>query len=120
MKNGNLIRDKSYAFAIRIIRLSKDLSSKQEFLISRQIARSGRSIGANIEEAQGGATKREFFARITTAHREARETLYWLRLLKDCEMIDLQTNQSLQDDCEELIRMLSAAQKTIKEQLANP
>jgi four helix bundle protein len=118
MKQENLIREKSFAFAVRIIRLNQYLLKRNEFVISRQILRAGTSIGANIEEAQGGVTTKEFLQRVTTAYREARETLYWLKLMKTCQIVKPELIGSLVVDCEELVRLLSAAQRTLKAKTA--
>jgi four helix bundle protein len=80
----NVIQEKSYIFAIRIVRLYKYLIKQQkEFVLAKQILRSGTSIGANIEEAIGGQSKKDFLSKLSIAYKEARETNYWLRILKD-------------------------------------
>ncbi len=84
MSNKSILKEKSYSFAIRIIKLYKYLKSeKNETILSKQIVRSGTSIGANIEEAIGAQSKNDFMAKISIAYKESRETEYWLRLLKD-------------------------------------
>ncbi len=86
MKKDNIIQTKSYNFAVRIIKLYKHLSQeKKEFVLSKQLLRSGTSIGANIEEAIGGQSRKDFFAKLTIAYKEARESHYWIRLLKDTD-----------------------------------
>ncbi len=88
-KTENTVQIKSYAFAIRMVRLYQHLSKeKKEFILSKQLLRSGTSIGANIEEALGGSSKRDFKAKMNIAYKEARETKYWLKLLKDTGYID--------------------------------
>ena len=83
MKKDNIIQTKSYDFALRIVKLYKHLSQeKKEFVLSKQLLRSGTSIGANIEEAIGGQSRKDFFAKLTIAYKEARESHYWIRLLK--------------------------------------
>jgi four helix bundle protein len=83
MKNDNVVQIKSYAFAVRIIKVFKYLSEqKKEFVLSKQLLRCGTSIGANIEEAIGGQSEKDFFAKLTISYKEARETHYWIRLLK--------------------------------------
>lgn len=80
----NIIQIKSYAFAVRIVKVYKYLcEEKKEYVLSKQLLRSGTSIGANIEEAIGGQTDKDFFAKLTIAYKEARETHYWIRLLTD-------------------------------------
>ncbi len=84
MKEDNVILDKSYAFAVRIIKFYQFLvSEKKEYVLSKQILRCGTSIGANIEEAIGGQSKKDFFAKLTISYKEARECHYWIRLLSD-------------------------------------
>ncbi|GAB7257032.1 hypothetical protein OBPA_14970 [Polaribacter sp. OB-PA-B3] len=86
MKKDNIIQTKSYNFAVRIIKLYKHLSQeKKEFVLSKQLLRSGTSIGANIEEAIGGQSRKDFLAKLTIAYKEARESHYWIRLLKDTD-----------------------------------
>lgn len=80
----NIILTKSYNFALRIVILYKELcENKKEFVLSKQLLRSGTSIGANLEETMGGQSKKDFLAKITIAYKEARETHYWIRLLID-------------------------------------
>ena len=81
MKTNNVVVQKSYAFAVRIVRVYQYLSEeKREFILSKQLLRSGTSIGANIEEAVGGQSDKEFFSKLTIACKESRETIYWIRL----------------------------------------
>ncbi len=86
----NLIVNKTYDFAIKIVRLSQKLQKQKEFILSKQLLRSGTSIGANVEEAIGGISKKEFRAKMSISYKEARETNYWLRILKDTGYIDSQ------------------------------
>jgi four helix bundle protein len=105
----NVILDKSFAFAIQIVVLSKCLQDEQrEFVLSRQILRSGTFVGANVEEAVGGISKREFAVKMQIAYKEARETRYWPRLLKTTNLLDQEPADTLITDCEELIRVLVA------------
>jgi len=95
----NIVKEKSYAFALRIINLYKYLSSeKQEYTMSKQILKSGTSIGANIEEAVGAQSTKDFYAKLTIAYKETRETHYWLRLLKDSAYLKSKLAVSLTDD----------------------
>lgn len=115
MKTDNVVRDKSYAFAIRIIKLYKFLcESKKEFNLSKQILRSGTSIGANIEEAVGGQSTKDFFAKMTIAYKEARETHYWIRLLKDTDFITAEECDSLLKDNDEILKIIGSIQKTMR------
>lgn len=89
MKTDNIIVEKSYKFAIRIVKMYQHLTSeKKEFILSKQILRSGTSIGANIEEAESSISRKEFIAKIQIAYKEAKETRYWIRLLNDTDYID--------------------------------
>ena len=118
MKEGNIVRDKSYAFAIRIVKLSKYLiEEKKEYIYSKQIGRSGSSIGANVEEALGGQTDREFYSKLTISYKEARETHFWIRLLRDTDYIETKLAESLLTDCDELLRLLGSITKTLREKL---
>jgi four helix bundle protein len=115
----NLIKEKSYRFSIRIINLYKFLrSDKHEYVLSKQILRCRTSIGANIEEALGGISKKDFIAKLQISYKEARETHYWLRLLKDTEFIEDKMFQSLICDCEEILKLLSKILETSKTNLS--
>ena len=114
---GNVIVKKSYDFALRIIKLSQFLvKDKKEFVLSKQILRSGTSIGANIEEAVGGQSKKDFLNKMSIAYKEARETSYWLRLLKDSNILSEKHFSSIYQDLEEIIKILTKIQKTTKKQ----
>ncbi|GET24885.1 four helix bundle protein [Prolixibacter sp. NT017] len=103
----NQVVDKSFAFALKIVELSRYLmKEKNEYILSKQVLRSGTSIGANIEEAQGGFSKKDFSAKMGIAYKEARETKYWLRLLHQSGYIDEAKLNSLLPGCEELLKML--------------
>lgn len=102
----NLIKDKSYQFALRITSLYRQMQGKNEYVLSKQLLRAGTGIGANVEEASAAQSRKDFAA------KEVRETHYWLRLIRDsqlCMNIDV---DPLIEDCEELIRMLTAIVKT--------
>jgi four helix bundle protein len=115
MKKDNVVRDKSYAFALRVVKLYQFLiNEKKEFVLSRQILRSGTSIGANVEEAIGGQSGRDFQSKIAIAYKEARETHYWIRILKDSDYLTDEYSQSILSDCEELMKILGSIQKTMK------
>ncbi len=103
----NIIINKSFQFSIRIIRLYQHLvSDKNEFVLSKQILRCGCSIGANIEEAQGGFSKKDFSAKMSIAYKEARETRYWLRLLKETDYLNEYQFEPLINDCEQILKIL--------------
>ena len=114
MKN-NPLKDKSYQFAIRIVKLSQFLQQeKKEFVLSKQVLRSGTAVGALICEAEFGQSKPDFTSKMSIALKEANETEYWLSLLKDTDYISENQFISLQSDCEELIAMLVSTVKTSK------
>lgn len=120
MKGENIIQNKSFDFALKIINLYNDLTAKKEFVLSKQILRSGTSIGANVEESIGAQTKKDFVTKISIAHKEARETQYWLKLLHHgFKLITINQFNSLFADCEEIIRISGKIQKTAKSNLLN-
>jgi len=118
MKSGNVVQDKTYAFAVRVVRLYQYLvKSKSEYVLSKQLLRSGTSIGANVEEAIGGQSDKDFFAKMTIAYKEARETHYWLRLLTDTSYLSNEESESLLSDIEEILKIIGSIQKTMRKQL---
>jgi four helix bundle protein len=111
----SIMKDKAYKFALRMIRLFKHLSAeKKEYVLSKQMLRSGTSVGANIEEALQGESKADFIHKLAIANKEAFETHYWLRLLRDSEILEAKLANSLISDCSELNAMLVASIKTAK------
>lgn len=115
MKEGNIIRDKSYKFSLKIIEVYQNLTKdKKEFILSKQLIRSGTSIGANVEESIGAQSKNDFISKMSIAYKEARETLYWLQLLTDAGFLNKQQSDTLIYDCEELLKIISAIQRTSK------
>jgi len=115
MKKDNVVQIKSYNFAIRVVELYKDLSvNKKEFILSKQLLRSGTSIGANVEEALGGQSRKDFYAKLTISYKEARESHYWIRLLKDTNYLTQKQYDSLILDIEELLKIIGSIQKTIR------
>jgi len=111
----SVLRVKSYEFALRVVKLARHLGDeKREFVLSKQILRSGTSIGANVEEASQAQSKPDFIGKLSIAHKEAFETNYWLRLLRDSEYLNPNHSQSLINDCEELQKLLTASIKTAK------
>ncbi|MFZ5391815.1 MAG: four helix bundle protein [Patescibacteria group bacterium] len=114
-KQNNVIQIKSFNFSIRIIKLSLYLSKqKWEYIISKQIIRSGTSIGANIEEAIGGYSKKDFMNKISIAYKEARETLYWIKLLYATNFLSEKEYHSISIDCRELLKILTKILITCK------
>lgn len=112
---GNIVVKKSYEFALAIIQLYKQLGAKKEFVLSKQVLRSGTSIGANIHEAVGSESKKDFIHKLGIAVKEARETSYWLRLLKDSNYILIEDFVKLNDSCNELIKILNSIILTTKQ-----
>lgn len=105
----SVVANKAFKFAIRIVRLYSHLKSqKQEYVLAKQLLRSGTSIGANTEEAVAAQSRADFIHKLSIALKEARETSYWLRLLHATEFIDDNAFQSLHGDCTELQKMLSS------------
>ena len=113
---GNVIVDKSKAFALQIIRLYQKLSEEHEFILARQVLKSGTSIGANVKEAVHGQSKPDFYAKMNVALKEAGETEYWLELLYEGGFIDFDTFTDVYAGCQELISLLTAVTKSEREE----
>jgi four helix bundle protein len=114
----NIIQIKSFEFAVRIINAVKYLQNdKREFILSKQIMRSGTSIGANIEEAIGGQSTKDFIAKLSISYKEARETVYWLKLLKATDYLNQDEANSLIQDAEELCKILSSILISTKQKI---
>lgn len=111
----NLIVEKSYKFALMIIKLGKKLIAQNEYVLSRQILKSGTSIGANIEEAVGGISKKEFRAKMSISYKEARETHYWLRLLKDSGYLTIEDFNEFEKELSSILRILYKIIESSKE-----
>ena len=111
----NIIATKTYNFAISIVNLSKALVSKNEYVLSRQILKSGTSIGANVEEAIGGISKRDFRAKMSISYKEARETHYWLRILRDTNYITIDEFDSLENELSSILKILFKIIQSSKE-----
>ena len=111
----NVIQVKSYAFSLKIIEAFKYLQyDKKEYVLIRQVLRSGTSIGANVEEAIGGQSRKDFFAKLTISYKEARETKYWIRLLRDSNYLPQALSLDLLSDVDEILRIIGSIQKTMK------
>ena len=106
----NLVQQKSFDFALRIIKLYSSLQEQREYVLSRQLLRSGTSIGANVTEAGAGQSRRDFLSKMSIASKEARETKYWLLLLNESELAQMDSGELR--DVEELIRILTSIVKT--------
>ena len=113
---NNIIEDKSFGFAVRIVKLYQYLTeSKQEFVLSKQLLRSGTSIGANVSEAQKGQSKADFNMKMNIALKEANETEYWLRLLRETNYLSEKEFESIEPEIKEIIAILvSICKKTNK------
>jgi four helix bundle protein len=112
----NIIVQKSYRFALEVIKLYKSLSeTKKEFILSKQILKSGTSIGANINEAMESVSKADFVNKLSISLKEARETVYWLSLLKDSDYLASDKYQELYSECNEIIKILKSIILTTKD-----
>jgi four helix bundle protein len=112
----SILKEKSYSFAIRIVKLNQYLcEERKEFILSKQILRSGTAVGALIREAEFGQSKADFRNKMSIALKEANETDYWLNLLKDTNYINEKMFQSISNDCTELIKILVSTVKTTKQ-----
>jgi four helix bundle protein len=114
----NIVQQKSFEFALAIIELYKiQVYQKKEMVLSKQILRSGTSIGANIEEAIGAQSRRDFLAKITISYKEARETRYWLELLYKSNLIDTKIYEKINTLLVELLKLLASIKKTTQSEL---
>ena len=121
IKSESIIAIKAYAFALEIIILYKYLvNEKKEYVLSKQLLRSGTSIGANINEALSGQSKRDFVHKLSISLKEARETSYWLNLLKDSNYIQQAVFDNLHAKCTKIVKMLSSIILTTKEKYFTP
>lgn len=113
MKNekDNIILNKSFEFALQIIELYKQMKAQNEYVLSRQLLRSGTSIGANVEEATAAISKKDFTAKMSISSKEARETRYWLKLIDKSNLVDVNVKLHL-NEVEQLINILTAIVKT--------
>lgn len=118
MDNQSIVAEKSFSFAVRIVKLYQYIcNNKKEYVLSKQLLRSGTSIGANIQEALNGQSKRDFLSKMNIALKEAGETQYWIRLFTATEILTEKESQSILDDCTELLKMLTSIVKTTSSNL---
>jgi four helix bundle protein len=111
----NVVMDKSFAFAVKIVKLVKLIQDqKKEYLLTKQLIRSGTSIGANIREGNNAESKADFIHKLSISQKECSETIYWLELLKETDYITIAQFENVQGDAVELIKMLTAILKTSK------
>jgi four helix bundle protein len=112
------LKDKSFAFAIRIVNLYKHLSSdKKEYILSKQLLRSGTAVGALVREAEYGESKSDFIHKLAIALKEANETEYWILLLRETNYLTTKQCESIIDDLKELLRLLTSIIKTTKQNI---
>lgn len=111
MPKKNIIKDKSFAFALNIIALYTKLVSEKEYIISKQLLKSGTSIGANVEEAIAAQSRRDFIAKMSISSKEARETKYWLRLLDKSELTEIDVRGYL-NEVDQIVKILTSIVKT--------
>lgn len=118
MKNDNVVLIKSYDFAVKVVKLSQDIvREKKEYVLSKQLLRSGTSIGANAEEAIGGQSKKDFIAKLSISYKEARESRYWIRLLYDTGYISETRKDEFILLIDELLRIIGSILKSSKASL---
>jgi four helix bundle protein len=116
MKKDNVIKDKSFLFAVRVVNLYKFLAEeKGEFVISKQLLRSGTSIGANVRESEHAESKADFIHKLSISLKEANETEYWLDLLKETGYLNNSEYLSVQKDINEILKLLTSIIKTSKQ-----
>ena len=119
MKEDNVIQLKSYNFALRMVKLYRFLTEKKkEYVLSKQILKSGTSIGANVEEALGAQSKADFICKLAIAYKEARETHYWIRILRDSKYITEKQASSILKDIEDILNIIAKIQITSKKKLS--
>lgn len=116
-KSRNIIREKTFNFALSIVEVSKKLQKKNEFVLSRQLLRSGTSIGANVREAQNAISRKEFIHKMQISQKECDETIYWLELLFRAEWIPQETHSKLRNDANEILRILKSIIITSKKSI---
>ena len=120
MKKVNVVQEKSFAFAIRIVNLYKYLcEEKKEYVLSKQVLRCGTSVGANIEEALGGQSDKDFIAKLSIAYKEARETIYWIKLLLRTEFLLQEQADSILQDADEICKIIAQILLTMKNKQTN-
>ena len=114
MITNSLVYEKAYTFAIRIVKAYRFLNEKQEYVLSKQLLRSGTSVGANLAEANGAISESDFSAKISIAYKEILETKYWLSLLKDTGYIAPDIFEDIHSDADEIAKMIYSILKTTR------
>ncbi len=118
-KKENIIRDKTYDFALKVISTFKELQNRREFVLSKQLIRSATSVGANIEEGVQGQSKKDFIHKFSIAQKEITETIYWLRLLRDSDYLPTNNAEPLIESAKEIQRIITAIIITAKKNEKN-
>lgn len=114
----NILKEKAYKFALRCVKLYQYLADeRKEFVMSKQVLRSGTSIGANIEEANQAQSKLDFIHKLSISQKESFETHYWIRILRDSNFLAEKLANSLLEDCEEIQKLITSSIKTTKSNL---
>ncbi|HFK5555367.1 TPA: four helix bundle protein [Elizabethkingia anophelis] len=120
MKEDNIIKQKSFDFAVRVIKLYQYLSNdKKEFILSKQILRSGTSVGAMIRESEHAQSKSEFIHKLSIAQKEINETIYWLELFQATDYLSAQEFESINEDAVDIIKLVTSIIKTTKNNINN-
>lgn len=114
----NIIQHRTFEFALMVIQVYKEMVEKKEFVLSKQLVRSGTSIGANVEEAMAAISKKDFIHKMSVSSKEARETRYWLKLIEASKLINADIKQCLLE-VEEIVRILTAIVKTSQKNMQN-
>lgn len=108
MPRKNIIQDKSFEFALDVIQVSKELTVKKEFTLSKQLLRSGTSVGANIRESKNAESKKDFIHKLSISQKECDESVYWIDLLYHSKYIDTNTYETLKNQANELLKILKS------------
>ena len=119
MEKRNVIKEKSFEFAKEIVYLYKNLADKKEFVLSKQLLRSGTSVGANVSEAVFGQSDKDFVSKLKIARKEANESLFWIRLMEKTDFLEIKTAITLKKDATELVRILTAIIKSTLDRMNN-
>ena len=121
MRRPNVVSDKSFDFAVRVVKLYRYLcDEKKEYVLSKQLLRSGTNIGANIREALHGQSKKDFISKMSISLKEANESLYWIELLQAAEILNESESKSIHNDCNEIVSLLVSIIKTSRRNEAKP
>jgi four helix bundle protein len=120
MKKDNIIQEKSLRFGVSVITIYKELKERRkDNVISNQLLRAGTSVGANVEEGLGCQSTRDFYFRLTIAYKEARESLYWLKLINESGMLEEKRIRPIMEDCDEILRIIGSILKTLRNKSQN-